>query len=427
MDHFVYKNGELYCENVRVVDIAEAHGTPAYVYSKQTFVEHFHRIEDAFAEGKPIICFSIKSCHNLNVLRLLADEGSSFDVVSGGELSRALEIGAQPSRMVFAGVGKTTQEIRRALQVGIGWFNVESEQELARIDRIAAELGLVANCALRVNPDVDPQTHVYTTTGKKETKFGVDLERARRVFADFGSSKNVRLGAIHIHIGSPVNSVEPYVQSTRKAVELIDRLRSEGFSIDTLNIGGGFGAHYQGSEAPPAKDYAEAVLPIIRDKGLSLILEPGRSIAANAGILIGRTQYTKRSGDRVFLITDTAMTELLRPALYGAYHFIWPVRPPPGLVPPHRGHDLALQGTELMDVVGPVCESGDFLAKDRRLPPVENGDLIAVFSTGAYGAVMGSRYNSRPLAPEILVQDNQFRIIRRRETYDDMVSGERLK
>jgi diaminopimelate decarboxylase len=426
MDHFAYRKGRLYCEDVPVDRIAESCGTPAYVYSRQTFLDHLDRLRAAFAELDPLICYSVKSCHNLHILRLLKEHGSSFDVVSGGELRRTMEIGADPARIAFAGVGKTDEEIRYAIECGIGWFNVESEAELTRLNELAADARRPVNAALRVNPDVDPETHRYTTTGKKETKFGVDVDRARRVFDEFGRDRPVKLSGIHIHIGSPVNRVGPYVESVTKAVALINELRAGGLGIDTINIGGGFGAHYQGSEAPPAKDYADQVIPILRDTGLALILEPGRSISANAGILIGRTIYTKSSGDRHFVITDAAMTELIRPALYGAYHFVWPVCPTEGFAPPHRGQNLKLDGTILTDIVGPVCESGDFLAKDRQLPPVQRGDLIAVFSAGAYGSVMSSQYNSRPRAPEVLVEGDRFRLIRRRETYNDLLAPERL-
>ena len=425
MDHFHYKDNELHCEDVPVARIAEAHGTPAHVYSRRTFLDHFDRIKSAFAEADPTICYSIKSCHNINILRMLAEHGSSFDVVSGGELARALEAGADPKGMVFAGVGKTEEEIRRGLECGIGWFNVESEQELELIERIATGLNLRANVAIRVNPDVDAHTHEHTTTGRRENKFGVDFARARRLFETHRDSKYVRMSGLHVHIGSPVNRVEPLVEAVTKAIELIESLRSDGFVIDALNIGGGFGAYYEGSEAPTAARYAEAIIPVLRGRGLRLILEPGRSIAGNAGILIGRVLYIKRGVDRRFVITDAAMTELLRPALYGAYHFAWPVRPANGLVPPYRGRDLELEGTQLMDVVGPVCESGDFLARDRMLPPMEQGDLIAVFTTGAYGSVMASHYNSRPQAPEVLVDGQTFRLIRRRETYEDLVALER--
>lgn len=425
MDHFCYRSGELYCEDVAVAAIAEREGTPAYVYSTRTFVDHLDRLRAAFAELNPIICYSIKSCHNLHILRLMRERGASFDVVSGGELVRAMEVGADPSRIVFAGVGKTDDEIRLALRTGVGWFNVESEQELERIDELCESTNACTGAALRVNPDVDPHTHRYTTTGKRATKFGVDVDRARRVFREFGRDRRVRLTCIHLHIGSPVNRVEPYVEAVTKALGLVESLRADGCAIDTLNIGGGFGAHYEGGEAPPARAYADAVVPLLRDRGLRLILEPGRSISANAGILLARTIFTKRGGDKTFVIVDAAMTELIRPALYEAYHFAWPIKPAGGLVPPHRGRDLKMEGTSLVDVVGPVCESADVLASGRWLPPMQRGDLLSIFSAGAYGSVMGSRYNSRPLAPEILVDGGDYRVIRSRETMDEMLANER--
>jgi len=272
---------------------------------------------------------------------------------------------------------------------------------------------------------VDPQTHRYTTTGKRETKFGVDLERAIKVFADFGGRSGIDLAGIHLHIGSPVNSVRPYVDAITKTLAMIDRLRDAGHGIRAINIGGGFGAHYNGSEAPPAGVYAEQIIPLLRGKRLQVLLEPGRSIAANAGVLLTRVLYTKRSGDRRFLIVDAAITELLRPALYEAFHFVWPVAPGGGWVPPTRSRDLAMQGTSLVDIVGPVCESGDFLAKDRRLPPVGRGDLLCIFSTGAYGFTMSSQYNSRPRVAEVLIDGAETRLIRRRECYDDLVALER--
>jgi len=426
VDHFQYKHGQLHCEDVPIERIAGAHETPVYVYSRRTFLDHYDRIKSAFAELAPTICFSIKSCHNINILRMLADHGSSFDVVSGGELARALEAGADPGGIVFAGVGKTEQEIRRGLECGIGWFNVESEQELDGVDRLAAESARPATVAIRVNPDVDAHTHQHTTTGKRENKFGVDFASAGRLFETYRNSPHVQLKGLHVHIGSPVNRIGPLVEAVGSVVGLIESLRGDGFVIETLNIGGGFGAYYEGTEAPTAARYAEAIIPILRGHGLRLILEPGRSIAGNAGVLIGRVLYNKPGADRRFVITDAAMTELLRPALYGAYHFAWPVRPADGLVPPHRGKDLVLEGTLLVDIVGPVCESGDFLARDRLLPPMEQGDLVAVFTAGAYGSVMASRYNSRPQAPEVLVDGDSFRLIRRRETYEDLVASERV-
>lgn len=425
MDDFFYRDGVLHCESADLREVADRFGTPLYVYSQHTLVDHFDKLTAAFAPVNATICYSVKSCQNLAILRLLKNRGSGFDVVSGGELRRAVAVEADPARIAFAGVGKTDDEIRAGLEANIGWFNVESEQELENIGRIAADLSRVARVALRVNPDVDPHTHVYTTTGKRETKFGIDLPLIEDVFARFAGRPGLNLSGIHLHLGSPVNTIEPYVQAIRRALELIERLGKTGYKIEALNIGGGFGAHYQGDEAPPASTYAEHIVPLLRGRGLQVLLETGRSISANAGILLGRVLYTKQSGAKRFIITDAAMTELIRPALYGSYHFAWPVAPRGGLVPSSRAKNLHLPGAELVDIVGPVCESGDFLAKDRWLPPVQRGDLIAIFSAGAYGIVMSSQYNSRPRAAEVLVDGQRSRLIRRRETFDDLIAAER--
>ncbi len=423
MDHFQYRKGRLFCEDADVGPLAERFGTPLYVYSSRTLIEHYVKTKDAFAPVGAEICFSIKSCQNLAILRLLNGLGAAFDVVSGGEIARALEAGADASRIVFAGVGKRDDEIRFALEQGVGWFNVESEAELDNIAAIASSMGVTARCALRVNPDVDPHTHVYTTTGKRETKFGVDLERARRVFREFAGRKGIALCGLHLHIGSPVNTIEPYVQSITKGVELIDELRRDGYEITAINLGGGYGAHYDGDEAPPASAYAERIVPLLSDRNVEVLIEPGRSITANAGVLVTRTLYTKSSGDREFVIVDAAVNDLLRPALYGAFHFAWPVAPAGGAVPPARSADVRLEGSVLVDIVGPVCESGDFLAKDRYLPPIARGDLICIFSAGAYGFVMSSQYNSRPRAAEVLVDGTEAQLIRRSETYVDLVAA----
>jgi len=425
MDPFVYRNGELYCDDVPVRRIAEAAGTPTYIYSAAGFRDAYQSIATAFSELNPSICYSIKSCQNTHILRYLTELGAGMDVVSGGELYRALAAGADPAKIVFAGVGKTDDEIHQAIDVGIGWFNIESEAELANLIRLAGEHKQTVRAALRVNPDVDPKTHRHTATGKRETKFGVDLERARQVFKEFGRDAGVRLSGIHLHIGSPVYTVEPYVQAITKALGLIDELRADGFAIDTLNLGGGYGASYETDQSPPMTEYARAIVPLLADKNLEVILEPGRSISANAGILLARTLYVKQGGDKQFIITDGAMTELIRPALYDAFHFAWPARPGVRFTPPARRANLELEGTVEVDIVGPMCETGDFLARDRHLPPIQRGDLIAIFSAGAYGFAMASHYNSRPNAPEILVEGNTFRTIRRRETYADLVAAER--
>jgi len=421
MDYFEYRGGQLVCEDVPVEAIAGEVGTPVYVYSAATLRAHYRRMAEAFAELDPTLCFSIKSLSNVHVLKLLAAEGSGFDVVSGGELYRAERAGADMSKVVFAGVGKTDAEIADALAAGIGYFNVESEAEFENLSRLAASAGVKAHAALRVNPDVDPRTHRYTTTGKKETKFGVDLERAERFFDAYGSDANVSLDAIHLHIGSPVYSVEPYVEAITKALDLIDRLRGRGREVRAINLGGGYGADYETGQSPLAADYAAAIVPLLKGTALAVLMEPGRQIAGNAGVLLTRVQYVKEGGDKTFVIIDGAMTDLIRPALYQSFHFIWPAR---SAAPPERSKEYAPPGCVAVDVVGGVCESSDFLAKDRPLPPVGRGDLLAVFSAGAYGFVMSSQYNSRPRAAEVLVEGDRWRLIRRRETYDDLLAPE---
>ncbi|MBP7936647.1 MAG: diaminopimelate decarboxylase [Phycisphaerae bacterium] len=424
MDSFAYRDGELYCEQLPVRRIAETVGTPTYVYSTETFRNHYRAIARSFAELNPTVCYSIKSCQNLHILRLLVGLGAGMDVVSGGELFRALKAGADPARISYAGVGKTDPEIRQALAAGIGLFNIESEAELANLIELARQTGRNTRAALRVNPDVDPKTHRHTATGKRESKFGVDLERARRVFEQYGRNSHVRLCGIHLHIGSPVNTVEPYVQAVTKAVQLIEDLRSARFEVDTLDLGGGFGANYTEGQSAELAQYAEKLVPLIRGRGLKTVIEPGRSISANAGILLVRTTFVKPGPDKQFVIVDGSMTELIRPALYDAFHFAWPAQPGSAFVPPVRQADLNLPGSVEVDIVGPVCESADFLAKARYLPPIKRGDLIAVFTAGAYGFVMASHYNSRPNAAEVLVDGDSFRTIRRRETYDDLIAAE---
>ena len=425
MQFFQYLDGRLACEGVSLAHVAQEYGTPAFVYSGRAFAEHYQAIARAFAALNPKICFSIKSCHNLHVLRLLREQGAAFDAVSGGEVRRAMEAGARPEDIVFAGAGKTETEIHDAIDVGVGWFNAESETELEIIAHSAERAGKVSRAAVRVNPDVDPHTHPYTTTGKSENKFGIEVDRARALFARYRRHRWLKLCGVHLHIGSPVNTVEPYVEAVTKALALIDQLRADGVEIESINLGGGYGASYEGDEAPPAADYARALVPLLEGRGLAVHLEPGRSISANAAVLLAGVICVKQSRTRRFVIVDAAMTDLLRPALYGAYHFIWPVEPADGLVPPHQGRDLKLPGTILVDVVGPVCESSDFLGKDRHLPLLKRGDLLATFSAGAYGAVMSSQYNSRPRAAEVLVEGGSARLIRRRETYDDLVAAER--
>ena len=423
MDHFTYRQGQLYCEQVLVEEIVGQVGTPAYIYSLSTLQTHYQRIAAAFAPLHPLICYSVKSCGNLAILAALRACGSGFDVVSGGELFRARRAGADPSKIVFAGVGKTDQEINDALDVGIGWFNIESEAEFWNLQRLAAQKSVHTRAALRVNPDVTSHgTHVKTLTGKKETKFGVDIDRAEDFYVQAAAATHARLNALHLHIGSPIKTVQPYVDAIGKALNLIERLRHRGITLDTIDIGGGFAAFYEGNEAPPAETYAAAIVPLLQNSGLKVLLEPGRSISCNAGILVSRVQYVKQGGRRKFIIVDAAMNDLIRPTLYESYHFIWPtasIHPPASRLSTLRSPD-----DELVDVVGPICESGDYFAQDRYLPALRRGDLLAVFSAGAYGFAMSSQYNARPRAVEVLVDGSNWHIIRKRESYEDLIHGE---
>lgn len=429
MDHFVYRDGALFAEELPVRDIADAAGTPSFVYSRATLEGHFDRLTAAFAPIAPLLCYSVKSCPNLGVLRVLAARGAGMDVVSGGELHRALAAGVDPAKCVYAGVGKTDRELTMAISAGIGLLNCESEEEFENIARLAGGLGREVGVALRINPDVDPKTHRYTSTGKKETKFGVDLERARRFFARYGGDRFARLEGLHLHIGSPIYTVDPYREALAKTVALVDDLAADGHAIRSIDLGGGFGADYESSQSPPLTDYAAAIVPLakpLHDRGVRFILEPGRTIAGNAGILVVRVLYTKTSGDKRFLICDGGMNALLRPSHYGSFHFIWPVEPGAGREPPRRAPEPGVAGLVAQDVVGPLCETGDFLALDRALPAdLGRGDLLAVFTAGAYGMSMASRYNSSPLPAEVLVSGSSAELVREREDYDALVAHER--
>ena len=427
MDFFNYRDGELFCEDVPAERIAREVGTPAYVYSKATLLHHYRQVADAFKPVDATICYSIKSCGNINLCKVLAEAGCGFDVTSGGELFRALKAGGDPKKIIYAGVGKTDQEIREALEADIAAFNIESEAEIENIDRVAGQVGKKAVGAIRINPDVDPKTHVKTTTGKKETKFGVDIERAERVFEQYRNLKNLRIGGLHLHLGSPVSGIQPYVEAVTKATELIERLTARGHTIEWFDLGGGFAINYRGpDQALPVTEHAKALLPLIVGKPYKIALEPGRYIVGNAGILLTRVLYRKTGGEKRFVIVDAAMNDLIRPTLYDSYHFIWPARPGPRNVLARRDADVFPIDGETVDVVGPICESGDFLAKDRPLPQTRRGDLLAVFTAGAYGFAMSSNYNNRPRAPEVLVDGATYRIIRRRETYDDLIAAERV-
>jgi len=429
MDYFNYKNGRLFAENVEVEQIAAEAGTPTYIYSKATFVEHLHRIQRAYAELETTICYSVKACGNINILKFLAKEGSGFDIVSGGELYRVLQAGGDPAKIVYAGVGKTDREIIEALNAGIGYFNIESEAELENLIRLAKQNRWAHDkqprAALRVNPDVDYKTHTFLTTGRKETKFGVDIERAQKVFADYGDNGAVKLSAIHVHLGTGGKKIDPYVEAVQKILPLIDRLRSDGHNIEALDLGGGYGADYESDTVPSADEYAAGIVPLLKDKNLKLILEPGKSISANAGILLTRVLYTKRGGAKEFVIVDAGMNDLIRPSLYDAFHFIWPVKVQKKFAPARRTKDLQPDGARVVDIVGPICEGADFFAKDRALPPVQRGDLLCIFTAGAYGFSMSSNYNARCRAAEVLVDGNKFSLIRKRETYEDLAALEK--
>jgi diaminopimelate decarboxylase len=427
VDHFAYRKGELFCEDVAVADVADAAGTPCYVYSRATLRDHYRRLAEAFAPLEPLICYAIKSCANLSVCRVLAECGAGMDLVSGGELHRARLAGVDPGACVYAGVGKTDAEIREALAAGVGWLNVESEAEFETVGAIAADLGVRGRVALRVNPDVDPHTHRYTTTGTRETKFGVDLQRARTFFDTYGREGPCALAGIHLHLGSPIYSAEPYVRSIRKVLRLIDEIEARGHRVEMLDLGGGFGADYETEQTPPAAAYADRIVPLLLERvrsGLQVVIEPGRTITANAAVLLVRVLYVKVSGGKTFVICDGGMNALIRPSHYGAFHFIWPCRVADRHVPARRARRMGMAGLRPVDVVGPICESGDFLAEDRALPPVARGDLLAVFSTGAYGMVMASRYNSVPLPAEVMVAGGSATLVRRREDYDDLTAHE---
>jgi diaminopimelate decarboxylase len=426
MDDFNYKNGELYCENVPAARIAQEVGTPAYVYSKATLIHHYRQIADAFSPIDATVCYSIKSCGNINLCRILADQGCGFDVTSGGELFRALQAGGDPQKIIYAGVGKTDQEIIDGINAGIAAFNLESEAEIENIDRVAGSIGKKAIGAIRINPDVDPHTHAKTTTGKKETKFGVDIERAERVFEQYRNLKNLRIAGVHIHIGSPVYEIQPYVDAVTKIIALIDRLTERGHKIEWFDMGGGFGVNYERpDQAFPVTEHARALIPLLAGKPYHVALEPGRYIAGNAGILLTQVLYRKMGGEKKFVIVDAGMNDLIRPTLYESYHHIWPVKPDAANLQAERRRSFEPINGEIVDVVGPICESGDYLAKNRPLPTTRRGDLLAVFTAGAYGFSMSSNYNNRPRAPEILVDGDKYKIIRRRETLEDLVALER--
>lgn len=455
MDHFQYKpvgdRYALHVEQVPAAQILARTGTPCFAYSARTLTDHFQRFSQAFAPLAPRICYAVKACNTLGVLRHLASLGAGMDVVSGGELERAFLAGVPMSSVVFAGVGKTAPEIRAALdgrcsplagdprfaslrpetRGPIAAFNAESEQELELIEREAAAMGVVATCHLRVNPDVDPSTHAYTTTGTGDTKFGVPIDRAPELFARFAKSRSLRLVGLHTHLGSPIYTARPYVLAAEKVIATMRKLEEQGTPVTSLDLGGGFGADYTTGRSPSAADFAKEIVPVLlplKERGVHFTFEPGRTLVANAGILLTRVLYTKTQGTgstaRTFAICDAGMNVLIRPALYQAFHFIWPTSVASHHVPEVRTPEPALMGLEPIDIVGPICETGDFFAKGRLLPPVSPGDTLAVFTAGAYAMSMASNYNDHPRPPEVLVDGSSVQLIRERETVADMVARE---
>lgn len=415
MHDFKYKDGDLYCENVRVSDIVEKVGTPAYIYSHKTFVEHIDKIHKAFQKVKPLVCYSMKANSNLAILRAVVNHGAGLDIVSGGELFRAKKAGCPPEKIVFAGVGKSAEEIEAAIRYGILFFNVESLPELELINAISAKLRKKTRVSLRINPDVDANTHHHITTGKAESKFGIDLDTARAVFASHENYASLIFCAIHVHIGSQITSGEPFVKAFTKVLAFIDEVeKKHGLRIEYLNLGGGLAAVYRDETPMTAAQYAKHILPLFRGRRFRLVFEPGRFVSANGGILVGRVHYVKQTSVKNFAIVDAAMNDLIRPSLYDAHHEVCPLK-----------RD-SKRKKWVYDVVGPVCESGDVLARDRYLQEVQGGDYLALMTAGAYGFVMSSNYNSRPRPCEVLVKGNKFEVVRKRETCQTLIQGEKI-
>ncbi|EAP78347.1 diaminopimelate decarboxylase [Roseovarius nubinhibens] len=417
MDHFLYRDGELYAEDVPVAEIAAAVGTPFYVYSTATLERHFRLFDEALEGIDHLVCYAMKAASNQAILKTLARLGAGMDVVSGGEYARAIAAGVPGDRIVFSGVGKTRDEMRAALTGGIRQFNVESEPEMAALNEVALELGTRAPITVRVNPDVDAKTHAKIATGKSENKFGIPIARARDVYAQAAAMPGLEVIGIDVHIGSQLTDLEPFRLAYRKVAELTETLRAEGHDIRRLDLGGGLGIPYaRGNEAPPLPvEYGKMIKEELGHLGCEIEIEPGRLVAGNAGLMVSRVIYVKSGEDREFLILDGAMNDLIRPAMYDAHHDIVPV------VEPQAGAEQ-----RPYDVVGPVCESGDTFAKGRNLPVLNAGDLVAFRSAGAYGAVMSSEYNTRPLIPEVLVHGHQFAVIRARPSFDEMINRDTI-
>jgi len=413
MDYFEYREHHLYAEDVAVSAIAAQYGTPAYVYSRKTIERHWHAFDDALGDHSHLICYAVKANSNLAVLNIMARMGSGFDIVSGGELQRVLEAGGQAERIVFSGVGKREEEIRLALAAGIRCFNCESVPELQRINRIAGEMNLKAPVSLRVNPDVDAQTHPYISTGLKENKFGIDIKQAPKVYQEAAALEHIEIHGIDCHIGSQLTSLEPFIDALDRVLNLAETLKGQGIKIKHLDLGGGLGVRYQDEHPPQPAQYAKAVLEKLKDTDYEILMEPGRAIMANAGILLMTVEYLKHTRHKNFAVVDAAMNDNMRPALYSAWQHIGTAE---------------LQddrGPLLYDIVGPVCETGDFLGKDRKLA-LREGDLLVMRSAGAYGYSMSSNYNTRPRPVELMVDGDKVYVINQRETFKQMIAGERM-
>ncbi len=413
MHDFKFKNKELYCEDVKVSAIAKKVGTPFYLYSHHTLVDHFTKIQKAFAPVNPLICFAMKSNGNQAVLKTLIDLGAGMDIVSIGEFKKALKVKVDPKKIVFASVGKTEEEIAFALKQGILFFNVESLPELEEINCIAKKLKKKAGVALRINPDVEAATHNFITTGTLKNKFGIDLATTHAILKSKNKYPNLNITGLHIHIGSQITKADPFINAIKKVIAFLDVLRKDGVHLEYLDIGGGMGIIYKDETPQSAQEYANAVLPYLKKTGLKIVMEPGRFIVGNAGIFVTKVLYLKDNGFKKFLIVDGGMNDLIRPSLYQAYHEIVPV----------KETDAA---KIKVDVVGPICESGDFFAKERELPQVQKGDLLAVMSAGAYGYVMSSNYNARGRVPEVMVKGSKFAVTKKRETMEDLLRGETI-
>lgn len=407
---FPERNGELYAEDLPLARVAEAFGTPCYVYSRAAFTQQYLSYSKALGDHPGMICYAIKANSNIAILNMLAKLGAGFDIVSGGELERVLHAGGNPSRIVFSGVGKTAQEMQRALEVGIHCFNVESEAELKLLSQVAAGLGKVANVSLRVNPDVDAKTHPYISTGLKENKFGIAIESAPQVYALAAGLPGIAIKGVDCHIGSQLTELRPFLDALDRVLVLVDQLASQGIEISHLDLGGGLGVTYRDETPPAVEDYLAAIKEKLGNRKLSLMFEPGRSIAANSGVLLTQVMFLKPTEHKNFAVIDAAMNDLIRPSLYQAWQEIRPLKP-------------RQTAGKLWDLVGPICETGDFLGKDRELA-IESGDYLAVMSAGAYGFAMASNYNTRGRAAEVVVDGDQMHLVRARESFEDMIRGE---